>query len=211
MAAPKKIDYDRIEPGWRAGFLSPAQLAENYAKETGDTVSRAAIIKHFGKQGIKRDLKAKIAAKADAMVAASKVTGRVSAVTLAKEREIVEANALDVAVVQLAHRKDIARSRSLGMKMLDELEAQTDDISAYANLGELLASSDNVAMEKMYQRAVSLPSRIDSVKKLAETLRVLVGMEREAMNIGNDNSSGGDTLDEFLASLDGRAVSLIPE
>ena len=54
MAAPKKIDYDRIEPGWRAGLLSPHQLAAAYTEETGQKVSHAAIIKHFKKAGIAR-------------------------------------------------------------------------------------------------------------------------------------------------------------
>ena len=27
MAAPKKVDYEAIEPGWRAGIKSPEQLA----------------------------------------------------------------------------------------------------------------------------------------------------------------------------------------
>ena len=56
MAAPKKIDYDRIEPGWRAGLLSPHQLAALYTEETGQKVSHAAIIKHFKKSCIARDL-----------------------------------------------------------------------------------------------------------------------------------------------------------
>ena len=56
MAAPKKIDYDRIAPGWRAGLLRPHQLAALYTEETGQKVSHAAIIKHFKKSGIARDL-----------------------------------------------------------------------------------------------------------------------------------------------------------
>ena len=45
----QKIDYDRIERGWRAGILSPRQLAAAYEEETGQKVSHAAIIKHFTK------------------------------------------------------------------------------------------------------------------------------------------------------------------
>jgi hypothetical protein len=210
MAAAKKVDYAQIESGWRAGFLSPQQLAENYTKATGINVSRAAIIKHFDKQGIKRDLKAKIAAKAEAMVAASKVTGKVSVATLAKEKEIVDANALDVATVQLAHRKDIARSRALGMKLLAEIEAQTDEPELFRNLGEIMASEDNAALTKMYDRVINLPARVDSMKKLADTLKVLIGLEREALNIGGGEQSAGDALDSFLTALDGRTASLIP-
>lgn len=57
MPARKKVDYERIEPGWRAGVLSPAQLAAEYTEATGVSVSHAAIIKHFKKLGVPRDRK----------------------------------------------------------------------------------------------------------------------------------------------------------
>ena len=54
MPARKKVDYERIEPGWRAGALSPSQLAAEYTDATGVSVSRSAIIKHFTELGIPR-------------------------------------------------------------------------------------------------------------------------------------------------------------
>ena len=63
MAAPRIIDYGRIEPGWRAGKLSVQQLADEYEKDTGKRVARSAIQKHFNGLGIPRDLSAKIKAK----------------------------------------------------------------------------------------------------------------------------------------------------
>lgn len=35
----QKIDYDRIECGWRAGILSPRQLMTQYTEETNEPVS----------------------------------------------------------------------------------------------------------------------------------------------------------------------------
>lgn len=214
MAAAKKVDYAQIEPDWRAGLLSPQQLAENYTKATGINVSRNAIIKHFAKQDIKRDLKAKIAAKAESMVAESMVTGKVSIATLAKEKEIVDANALDVATVQISHRKDIARYRDMTNKLAAEIAAQTDMLSDYENLAVLMAAPDDKGVDKLnelYRKIISTPSRIDSMKKLAETLKSLIALEREALGIGSGKQSAGDALDAFLASLDGRAASLLPD
>ncbi len=68
MAAPRIIDYGRIEPGWREGLLSVPQLAEEYEKATGQPVTRQAINKHFRELGIPRDLAAKNRAKASAPV-----------------------------------------------------------------------------------------------------------------------------------------------
>ncbi|MFX3545040.1 hypothetical protein [Ralstonia mannitolilytica] len=186
MAAPKKVDYERIEPDWRAGLKSPAQMAAEYTKETGVSVSHAAIIKHFKKLGIPRDLKAKVLAKADAMVMASMVTGKVSPETTKRDAEIVADSAVVVANVQVSHRKDISRSRALAMTLLSELEAQTFDHDLFERLGELVIDTGNEAESKLleaYRRVISTPGRVDGMKKLADTLKVLIGLEREAYGL----------------------------
>jgi hypothetical protein len=194
MAAPKKVDYERIEPDWRAGIKSPAQLAAEYTKATGVSVSHTAIIKHFAKLGVPRDLKAKVQAKAEAMVSQAMVTGKVSKETTKPDAEIIETAALTVATIRLAHRVDIDRARKLAMKMLGELEAETGDGKSFEKLGELLqtggdedgAPADPKRREKLfeaYTKVVSLPARVDNAKKLAETLKTLIGLEREAYGI----------------------------
>ena len=101
MAAQKKVDYEAIEPGWRAGIKSPAQLAAEYTEATGISVSRSAIIKHFEKRGVPRDLSAKVHAKADAMVAEAMVTGKVSTVTTMADATIINAAAVDVSFTEI--------------------------------------------------------------------------------------------------------------
>lgn len=186
MAAPKKVDYERIEPGWRAGIKSPAQLAAEYTAETGVSVSHAAIIKHFKKLGVPRDLVAKVKAKASAMVMESMVTGKVSSVTSKHDAEIIDQSATIIANVQVSHRSDIRRARTLCMSLLDELEAETGDIDLFRELGDILRSEDDKGQDKrndVYQKVISSAGRIDSMKKLAETLKNLVGIEREAYGI----------------------------
>lgn len=186
MAAPKKVDYEAIEPGWRAGIKSPTQLATEYTEATGVACSRSAIIKHFTKLGIQRDLSAKVQAKADAMVAEAMVTGLVSTVTTLKDAEIIEAAAADVATVRISHRRDITRFRALVLKLLAECEAEAADPSLFAELGEILRSPDDNGTDKLndaYMKAISLSQRIKGVKELADTLKTLVGLEREAYGI----------------------------
>lgn len=195
MAAPKKVDYARIEPGWRAGILSPMQLAAEYTEATGIKVSHTAIIKHFKKLGVPRDLRQKIQAKADAMVAQAKVTGKVSAETTKADAEIIEANATEMASVKLAHCRDIGRGRALVMSLLGELEAQTADPELFERLGELMTSpgeeDGDAARKRMdrlqqaFQAALSLSGRADTLKKLSDSLRIMVDKEREAFGIGD--------------------------
>ena len=57
-----------MEPEWRAGLVSVLQLSRDYG------VSRAGIIKHWDKEGVERDLLAKIQARAEALVTHDAVT-----------------------------------------------------------------------------------------------------------------------------------------
>ena len=110
MPAHKKVDYGRIEAGWRAGVKTPQQLADEYTAATGVSASRTGVIKHFTKLGIPRDLTEKVKAKSNAMVLASMVSGKVSAkvsaATPKPDSEIINDVAMVLATVQMSHRKD---------------------------------------------------------------------------------------------------------
>lgn len=186
MAAPKKVDYEAIEPGWRAGIKSPSQLAADYTARTGVNVSRSAIIKHFERLGVPRDLSAKVHAKAEAMVAEAMVTGKVSTATTLTDSVVIDSAATEVATVRLAHRSDINRGRRLCMSLLAELEAQTSDVPALQRLGKILRSEDDKGQDRLndvYQAVISLPERTKTMKALADSLKVLIALEREAFNI----------------------------
>ena len=199
MAAPKKIDYDRIEPGWRAGLLSPHQLAALYTEETGQKVSHAAIIKHFKKSGIARDLSSKINDRANAMVTEAMVTGKVTSKPSIPDSSIIEQGSVQVATVKLAHRRDIHRARNLANALLDELEKQTDPITLalLADLGDMLRSPDENGQDKLndlYRKIIALPERSKTMKALVESLQKLVDMERTAFGMdakGADDDKKG--------------------
>ncbi|WP_310636028.1 hypothetical protein [Delftia acidovorans] len=207
MAARKRVDYERIEAGWRAGLLSPRQLAAAYTEETGEKVSHAAIIKHFTDRGVPRDLSVKIHSKADAMVTASMVTGKVTPDTKIPEKRIVDEGATMVADVRLGHRRDVHRARRLMNRLMDELEQQTDP-ATLAKLQELSAAvvspdekpgRDRFA--ELLEAVISLPERSKTMKMMVESLQKLVDMERQAYGI-RDEGGGGEAGDqEFLERL----------
>lgn len=197
MAAKRRIDYDRIEPGWRAGILSPHQLAAAYTEETGEPCSHAAIIKHFRKLNVPRDLSQKIHAKAESMVTTAMVTGKVTKKTIARDQQIIDEGALVVANVKLLHRKDIARTRNIVMTMMAELEAScvAESVELLEALGEMMRNPDAYGRDKLndlYQAVVSLPGRAKTMKDLAASLAVLIDKEREAFNIGAKVQGGDD-------------------
>ncbi len=174
MAAPKKVDYARVEPAWRAGVLSPPQLAAEYTEATGIKVSHTAIIKHFKKLGVPRDLAAKVKAKADAMVLEAMVTGKVSAIeTTRADAEIINDGATKMATIQLAHRKDIARLRALAGLYEQELEQE------YGKTDEA-------------KQRLPLSAQVKVLGDLASTLRTLIGLEREAFGISGAFDPGAN-------------------
>lgn len=190
MAAKKKIDYDSIEPDWRAGVKSVPQLAEEYTERTNVNVTHSAINKHFKKRGIPRDLTAKIKAKAEAKVSESMVSGKVSADT------IIEANAEHQSQIVIHERKDVTKARTVAMSLLDELESQVTNKELYEELGELLHAPDDKGQDKrkeLYNKVISFGGRTDGMKKLSDSLRVLIELERKVYKIDDQPAGeGGD-------------------
>lgn len=192
-------DWERIEANYRAGLLSVREIAASQG------ISHTAIQKKAKAEGWERDLGAKIRAKADQLVAKREVATQVATEKLETERGIVEANAEVIAQVRLNHRSDIARARKLCMSLLAEIEVETDNLDLFEELGELLRADDDKGQDKRndaYRRVISGASRIDSMKKLADALKVLVGLEREAYGIeGDQKQGGGDDMVKVLSQL----------
>lgn len=138
-------------------------------------VSHTAINNKAKAKGWDRDLSAKIKAKADALVSKAEVSNQVSKFS---EREIVETNAAKVAGVQISHRKDITRSKNLVNQLFTELETPTED--------------------------ESLVKRVDCAKKLVETQKVLIALEREAYGI-DKGSTEENTTPAGLGHMYGRS------
>lgn len=180
--AKQAVDWERVENEYRAGLLSVREIAASHG------VSHVAIGKRAKRDGWERDLNARIKAKADALVTSATVTKEVTAERALTDRAIIEANAEVIANVRLAHRKDIGRARVLAMELLAELEGQTTHRDLIDQLGEMLDSEESGVSDKMmnaFHAITSLPGRTKTMKDLGDTLHKLIGLEREAYNIGD--------------------------
>lgn len=203
MAQNKKPapDWERIEADYRAGLLSVREIA------AAQGISHVAIAKRAKRDGWTRDLSKRIQDKAEQLVTTRTVTTSVTTEQAVTDRAIVEANAEVIAGIRLAHRKDISRSRTLAMALLGELEQQTGNLELFEQLGEMLRSPDDKGIDRLndlYQKVISTPGRIDGMKKLAETLKNLIGLEREAYGLKIGEDGGGEdvptSLDHFYGA-----------
>jgi len=187
----KGVDWDAVDPHWRAGIVSVGQLEREFG------VSRAAIRKHFKKLGIERSLTATIRAEANAMVERAEVHGG-QLVPPAKvppagsDQETVGVNARIQAEVILRHRKDVQRAQRVAGALLTELESQTFDAPLYAKLDELvrraggsgkLAGKTLVELQAIYARTTSTGARTENMRKLADIFKVLSELERKVHGI----------------------------
>lgn len=215
MTQPKKAppDWERIEAGYRAGVMSLRELATLHG------ITEGAIRKRAKRDEWPRDLNARVQAKADELVRREEVR-RLSTQSTARSessahrvKEEIAIGAQALADVKLKHKSTIRRMREATEAMLVELEAETGHPELFRDLAEFLRSDEDGAQgkrETVYNRAISMASRIDGLKKLAETLKVLIALEREAygilpvpqqINLNTPPRKADDFTDEELLAL----------
>ncbi|EMF4711019.1 hypothetical protein RH449_003097 [Providencia stuartii] len=193
----KRPDWEAIESAYRAGVMSLREIASQHG------ITHGAINKKAKKEGWERNLKEKINQKAEALVSKREVSTKVSTEKAISERILIEANAEVIANVRMEHRGDIRRARELTNNLFDELSAECADVPALSKLGELMFSPDDNGRDKLneiYHSIISLPERVKSAKALSETLKNLVGLERQAY--GLDDAQPNKTASQLSELMD---------
>lgn len=194
MIDKQPTDWERIEQLYRAGVLSLREIAIACPGP-----NHVAIARRAKKFGWVQDLSAKIKAKANDLVTRQAVTADVTAERAVSDKAVIEINAQAIASIRMAHRGDIARGRRLTNKLLDELEGLTDNRELFDQLGELMRDPDDNGFDKrndLYGKVISLPGRSKTMKEMADTLKTLVSLERQAFNLDEaegDRAPGSNT------------------
>ena len=196
----KAADWERIELDYRAGIKTLRQIGGEHG------ITHGAINKRARRDGWERDLSEKINAKADALVSKALVSTPVSTESKIAERQVIEAAATAVAGIRLAHRSDIRRARTLTNALLSELEQQTDPdtLVMLKELGDLLRREDDNGQDRrndLYQKVISLSERSKTMKTLADSLRVMVDMERTAFGMDKEQEKVADGLTALLQTI----------
>ncbi|WP_057524892.1 hypothetical protein [Salmonella enterica] len=177
----EKPDWEAIETAYRAGVMSLREIASHHG------ISEGAIRKRAKRDDWSRDLNARIQQKADDLVRKQEVRKTVRTKTELTERVLIEVTAEVIASVRMEHRGDIRRARELTNTLFDELGAQCADVVALEQLGDIMFDPDDKGRDRLnetYQKVISLPSRVKSLKDLSDSLKTLIGLEREAWSIG---------------------------
>ena len=195
-------DWERIECDYRAGVLSLREIAASHG------VSHVAISKRAKKFGWVKDLAQKIAKKAEELVNKTVVNSLVNSDRVVTEKEVIDANANAIVQVKLSHRKDISRSRAIVMSLFDELEliCGPENAALLEDLGEIMRDPDERGQDKradLYAKLLSLNGRSVTMKNLGESLKTMIGLEREAFNLNTAQPENKDSMASFLRELAG--------
>ena len=178
-----QADWESIERDYRAGILSVREIAAAHG------VSHTGIGKRAKAHSWARDLKARIQAKADDLVSRAVVSSQVATgnpETRASDQAVVDANAEVILRVRLSHRNDIAASRTLAMELMAELRSVTQNRELFEQLGERMFDPDRNGVDKLnelYKKVIPHGSRTKTMKDLADTLKTLIALEREAFGL----------------------------
>lgn len=179
MTTKPKIDWDAIEPHYRAGIRSLKDIGEEFS------VSDAGIIKHAKRFKWTRNLKGKIQALAEKKVSELEVSEGVSVEGKLTEAQRVDFDSTQIAQIHYRERKDLIAIRERFRSMFLEFGQLCDQQEDLSKLGEMMANP-NVTVDRMqaaYQRVISFEGRIDSGKKLVETIRILFDLEAKVFKL----------------------------
>ena len=207
-------DWEAIERTYRTNTLSNRQLGRAHG------ISETAIRKRAKEHGWTRDLEQRVRERSEELVRQHEVreplAGR-GTVPPAITRDIntpedmaVEIGAAATANIKLSHKRGAVRMRAFADQLMDEVQQSLGSQDALREVAEVLAAVNDTTPEKLMevmQRVVSLPGRVDTLKKLAEAVKIVYGLEREAWGMDKvveappQSSIGGLLQDMQLRAL----------
>jgi len=199
------IDWERVELDYRAGILTQREIG------TRAGCSHTAVQKRAKEMGWTRDLKSRIHAKADELVAKKEVAREVAKATSATtETATVLVNGAAEAAIRIAHRGMLSNARAVAMQLLAEVMASVDSPDLFHRLYELLEHSDGGITDAERKKVgdafaliADLPKRTKVFKDQMEALGKLIGMEREAFGLSN-TAEGGERYTVIVRDFTGK-------
>ena len=205
MAERKQVDWESVERDYSAGLLSLREIGDKH------NVAHQVIARKAKKEEWARDLREKIAKAVDKKIGDKQVGDSLGDSKKASEKEIIEVNAQAIVNIKLAHRGDIRKSKRIVNALFDELELTTDNRELFEQLGELLRQESESGQDKLndiYKKCISMPQRIDGVKKLTDALKTMIGLEREAYDIQSTPTPIDNAVSSLLKAVQGSYISV---
>ena len=182
-------DWTLVEKDYRAGLLSDRQIGEKYG------VSHGSVQQQAKKRGWSRNLIGRSIAKAEEKLAREELATKLASETkVASEKELVDSTSDSLVEVMRGHRSDASRLRRVVTALLEKVESIVSESELFKQIGDLCAAPDEKGIDKindLYRKVIELPAQTDTTKKLAETMKILIELERKIFKI----ESGDDPVE----------------
>lgn len=131
---------------------------------------------------------------------------------LQTEAEVIDSEASIQAAVRISHRRDIARVRALGSLLMCELELATANSDVLEEFGHTMRESGEDGRDRkheLYEKFITLPARVETAKKLVETMRIAIGLEREALGMQDATNTDLNPLAALLKNMRRSALPVV--
>ncbi|MGB2336204.1 MAG: hypothetical protein ACPH5V_02750 [Alcanivorax sp.] len=188
----KQYDWEAIERVYRAGQLSIREIAKKYGPTEGTVRQRAK--RYSWSRDLTQDVQKRTKDKL--------LRTDVRTPNAQEDSAIVEEAAERGAEIVRSHRRDINDARGICGLMMAELRDSTVHNEAIADVIEKQADDEewDGKARAAARRAISLQSRAGVMRDMANSMKVLQGLERTAFNL-DDQPNEKDPLDELLDSV----------
>lgn len=176
MVDRKPVDWDAVAKDIRAGILTDREIGDKHGRSHG------AIQQYAKKHGIERDLSERIRQKTNSKLAKAALAKETSqAAQKASEAQLIEAVATIRADVQTYHQTKISAAEEIVASLWQELGETSQDIGEIEDAIDTGTAKDKGGKRReMMLKAVSLSSRSTIAANLANALKSLVTLRRQA-------------------------------
>jgi hypothetical protein len=166
-------DWAWAQSAYQSGIMSIGDIA----KELGESIGK--LTAYAQRNGWVRDPAGPTRAKLERQAVLAEQA-------LVEQKKIERITAYQQAAVLRDHRADIQHARRLAQTLLAELTEISLNVALFDELGDALRSEDDRGRDKlndMYRKVLKLPERSATLASLAQTLKVLIMLERQAFDI----------------------------
>ena len=153
------------------------------------------------KEGVERDLADKIKSATEAEISKrvakanseNNKANKIDQNVRLSKNDLVKGVAKAVADVDSRHKTRLDTLSKLADTLVSELDSMSVNVDDFKDLGEMLRKEDANSVDKaneLYKKVISFPGRTSAMKQLADTVKIIVELERKVYKL--DNESLGD-------------------
>jgi hypothetical protein len=209
----RKVDWDAVERDYRTGKFTDSELSAKH-KVTREAISRKRKRDQADRPSSwAQDLGPQVRAATNALLLKEAVASQITD-DHKKVTDVILVTAEINNQVIAGHRRDLSEARTVAASLLKELAdaalaAEEKELLASILAGEGAEPADEARIRGVVNKALSVNSRVSSIKALAEAFVKIQDAERKAYRIDDEpQTPPPNPVADLLAELSSRGSRL---